>query len=60
MGTTMPGAAMADLARARACRRCWSSSTASARRPSGEPLTPLLRPRVRLGFAKICRVRVSS
>jgi hypothetical protein len=31
-----------------------------ARRPSGEPLTPLLCPRVRLGFAKICRVRVSS
>jgi hypothetical protein len=31
-----------------------------ARRPSGEPLTPLLRPKVRLGFAKICRVRVYS
>jgi hypothetical protein len=31
-----------------------------ARRLSGEPLTPLIRPRVRFGFAKICRVRVSS
>jgi hypothetical protein len=62
----MPGAAMADpkqqqrphLPEMEVLLHCVRVDL--ARRPSGEPLTPLLRPRVRLGFAKICRVRVSS
>jgi hypothetical protein len=70
MGMTLPGAAMADPKQHHQQRPrprlpetevlLHGVRVDLARRPSGEPLTPLIRPRVRFGFAKICRVRVSS